>query len=728
MIKKACLVGLVTFGLALSTLCPTVFVGDSGELITSAATLGIPHNPGYPIYNMLAHLFTCIPCGSIAYKVNLFSAASTSLACSLIFIFFTRLGCSQAVAASLSLIYFSAPIVWVQGVTAEVYTPFTTILALMLLLSLNLMEKRSAKGLMLWIFALSLAIVSHYSVFLLIPGFILLARILGLLPSIPQGYISILLVIFILGLSIFLYLPLRSQADPVMNWSTPSKLQGFVRHIGAFEHRHKSVANRSLEFYLERSLKIILHVANQISLPVLLLALVGMAVSVRNKILLFSLIAIIIGNFIFIVIFNTTPLNVTGFGYPSLMVLLGFAGIALEKLLKTLKSRSLRSAVCILILAYAVVWLLYNYPSNDRRDFWFGYDYAVNILRTMPYKGVLKVHGDNQTFTLIYTHEIESYRPDVILCNYAGRDLGQSRREVQIPKELNRRENTYHIPWPDFSPQEGYQFENIGYLSQARSQPPGIEELDRIFSLYRTRNHFRDDIPLDMLSSELVGTYFYIYGMYCLSKGDMGAANQAFEMASRKASGVHFLRAKLGLIYEKMRDYQKALVEYQAAIEISADYAFALYRAGVVAERLGLDDLAIDYFTRTVGVNPNDAVALNYLGMLYDRKGEARVAIEYFLRSIEADKDFVEPRSNLGAVYYKMGEDARAEKVLLEAIELAPDHATTYLNLGALYAYGKKEPLKAVKAWEKYLQLAPDNPQADNLKIEIDRLEKEIDH
>src|SRR3990167_7978470 len=64
------------------TLSPTVNFGDTGELITASATLGIPHPPGSPIWVLLSHLFTYIPLGSIAYRVNLSSAffvASSSL-------------------------------------------------------------------------------------------------------------------------------------------------------------------------------------------------------------------------------------------------------------------------------------------------------------------------------------------------------------------------------------------------------------------------------------------------------------------------------------------------------------------------------------------------------------------------------------------------------------------------------------------------------------------------
>lgn len=56
------------------TLAPTVTFEDSGELIAAAAHLGIPHQPGYPLWTLLSHLFTWLPFGHIAYRVNMASA------------------------------------------------------------------------------------------------------------------------------------------------------------------------------------------------------------------------------------------------------------------------------------------------------------------------------------------------------------------------------------------------------------------------------------------------------------------------------------------------------------------------------------------------------------------------------------------------------------------------------------------------------------------------------
>ena len=44
---------LVAFAVYSGTLCPTISAGDSGELATAAAQLGIAHPPGFPLWTLL---------------------------------------------------------------------------------------------------------------------------------------------------------------------------------------------------------------------------------------------------------------------------------------------------------------------------------------------------------------------------------------------------------------------------------------------------------------------------------------------------------------------------------------------------------------------------------------------------------------------------------------------------------------------------------------------------
>ena len=82
--------GVLAAGLAFIlywfTLAPTVMWYDMGEFALGSHVLGIGHNPGYPLYMILGKLFTILPIGDVAYRVNLMSAAWGSATVFLLFL------------------------------------------------------------------------------------------------------------------------------------------------------------------------------------------------------------------------------------------------------------------------------------------------------------------------------------------------------------------------------------------------------------------------------------------------------------------------------------------------------------------------------------------------------------------------------------------------------------------------------------------------------------------
>src|SRR5260370_30709991 len=71
-----------------------IVVGDTPELITAAATLGVAHPPGYPLFTMLGHLFSLLPFGSIPFLVNLLAVTCDALTVAVLF--FTALRLSRS--------------------------------------------------------------------------------------------------------------------------------------------------------------------------------------------------------------------------------------------------------------------------------------------------------------------------------------------------------------------------------------------------------------------------------------------------------------------------------------------------------------------------------------------------------------------------------------------------------------------------------------------------------
>jgi hypothetical protein len=228
------LAGLVALAVYLRTLAPTVAGGDSGELVTVGATLGVAHPPGYPLYTLLAHAFTWLPFGGPAARVNLFSAVCAALAAAVACRAVRRAsGDPWAGLLAAGTLAFS-PLVWPYAVTAEVF-PLNDLLVAALVLcaveverTADVVVRRRALG----AFALSagLGAANHHTIVFVAAPFAvwLLARHRALLTT---RFAALLGALALLGAAPYLYLPWAAARHPAIAWGDPSSAAGFLAHV-----------------------------------------------------------------------------------------------------------------------------------------------------------------------------------------------------------------------------------------------------------------------------------------------------------------------------------------------------------------------------------------------------------------------------------------------------------------------------------------------------------------
>ncbi len=228
----------------LVTLAPSIVHSDSPEFINTAFTLGISHPAGFPLYNILAKGFTLAPLGSIPFRVNLFSAVTSLLALGLL---------SLAVMAFLKILFpdrkpaqlvwptlvpvgylaFSQPY-WLQSLQAEVYTlhvAFTSGLMLLMFLWKLRDDVRFLYGAGL-IFGLSAG--NHATVAFYLPAILVL--FFCWCREMRWTHLARCICLFLLGLSIYAYLPLRSVNEPSFDFGNPETVDGFLYQVTDRRH------------------------------------------------------------------------------------------------------------------------------------------------------------------------------------------------------------------------------------------------------------------------------------------------------------------------------------------------------------------------------------------------------------------------------------------------------------------------------------------------------------
>ncbi|MGH7466800.1 MAG: glycosyltransferase family 117 protein [Longimicrobiales bacterium] len=231
----ALLAALVVFAVYVATLAPTVAFWDSGEYLTAAHVLGIPHQPGNPLFVMLAHLWEAMlsPLGlSPAVRLNLFSAMLSAGAHFFWYLFVYRVSqawsddlwvrrISGGVAVLLSATAFT---VWNQSnVNEKVYTLSLFTIAMVSWLLLRWRDKGCPdRGLLLIVFLLALTSTNHLMGVLAAPAvcaYVLLVKGSVLL---RKRLWALALVCVAVGLTPNFFLPVRAAQRPILNEADPS--------------------------------------------------------------------------------------------------------------------------------------------------------------------------------------------------------------------------------------------------------------------------------------------------------------------------------------------------------------------------------------------------------------------------------------------------------------------------------------------------------------------------
>jgi len=237
-------VAVFVFVLYVRTLAPTVLyydrpiLLDSAMLQVQAITLGIPGGTGSPTWVMLTHLFTYLPFGDPAYRTNLASAVYAALAVFLIYVAGYLLSRRVWAAVAGSLAFGLGGTLWSMAVIAEVYALNVLLIMLPIVTLLLWRERRRDRYLLLTAFLVGLAPTNHLTSALVIPAALLMVLLVE-----PRKLLEWRLVLkgaglFLLGLTPYVYLPLRASMDPPMNEWDPTTFERFWNLVSGGDHQN----------------------------------------------------------------------------------------------------------------------------------------------------------------------------------------------------------------------------------------------------------------------------------------------------------------------------------------------------------------------------------------------------------------------------------------------------------------------------------------------------------
>jgi hypothetical protein len=432
-----------------------IVVGDTPELITAAATLGVAHPPGYPLFTMLGHIFSLIPFGSIPFRVNLLSVVCDSLAVGIVYLIAVRLTRSQLGAAIAALALAVDPIFWQWSLEAEVFPLNNLLAAIFILLVVIWNEQPSRSGVLIAAFFVAgLALTNHQTIVLLAPAFcVVLWQQRSVLFATPR---TLLLCIFAfaVGLMPYGYILWASAHHPVYNWGNISSLHDLIGLITRRSYGATRLVNtpgytggppwpRLAAFFVSFGwLAGILICAGAIE-----------CFRTRRWYFWFTAIGFILAGPFFVWITNLNLASAPSalfvlqrfflLSHVLLAPLMAFGVLLLANLIGRLLppmsifALHVTTAICAIAIAASV---FVHFRILDQRRNFIARQFGDDVFALAQPHSILLVSGDGFAFPLMYLEKIEHVRPDVtlillptLLGNWYVRQLREQHPDLIIP-------------------------------------------------------------------------------------------------------------------------------------------------------------------------------------------------------------------------------------------------------------------------------------------------------
>ena len=409
------------------TLAPSVPGGDSGELIATAYTGGVPHPPGYPLYTLMAWGVSGIPFGEVALRVNALSALLDAVAAGVLCGAVARWSRSAGAGFLAAGLFAFSPLIWSYAVVAEVFALNNLLVCCLLYILVRFVDTPSLRWASWGALLVGLGLSNHHT-------FVVYAiPVVGYVAWRGRSFLFSaralvqLLALFALGVLPYLYLPLAGAIPNAVTWGDFSSPEGIAHHIlrrdyGTFQLGASQMGQWGAWDRLVLVTEALFRNTLYVGLPVAVFGCVQAAAGLRKDrdvvaVMLIGWLAYLaMMSFLFnLAIENPLLVGVEArFWQMAAIPVFAWVGIGAKGLASWGVGPSRREpAVWIAALVAVGLQCAVHFESANQRGNFLFRDYAHTILAGVPPGALLILNGDTAINTVRYVQVVEGLREDV---------------------------------------------------------------------------------------------------------------------------------------------------------------------------------------------------------------------------------------------------------------------------------------------------------------------------
>ncbi len=547
----------------------------------------------------------------------------------------------------------------------------------------------------------------------------------------------------LLGWSVQLYIPIRSELDPTIDQNDPETWASFRDYLERKQYGSESMFDRALTRRAEWANQFGQHERmgfwgffdreygfnDQFFFPLFILGLAGLFQLIRRRrmlglFLITLLLVSSVGLIWYMNFADGTKYNAAtqdaylevrdrDYFFTPAFILFGMAiGLGGAALIGWLSSGSTRwsafgAAVIAILPARAI---MANYHTNDRSHNYIAYDYACNILNSCDSTAVVFTNGDNDTFPVWCLQEVYGLRKDVRIANLSLLNthwyIKQLRDDLHVPMRLTDQEidRMVHYKRPD------------GEIKRIQDQM-----IDEILNTNKWQEPVDFAVTVSQASRQYqdrpIDSNLLMIGLVSRLVQSKGHQRCDVKLMGYRLDSVFQWRGLNDPRVYKDDNTQRLIENYNSTFLIVAD---SLRRAGDI-------EGAEHYAKMSVEILPGNEDGYMYLGELY-----ADYNLEYKLDSLRlvianapVDRDRVE--TSFAYAYKRAADTLRGLELLKEILVRNPKYQQAYRGIVQFYyELGQYDTLLAFM--EDWVAKHPDDQDSEKLLGQVreltDRLKK----
>ena len=405
---------LLVFVIYARTVYPGLFgVGDAAKFSFVGKVLGTPHSPGYPLYVVVSHLFSYLPGGTLAYRMNILSSVLAALAVGLAYLAARSLGSSRLVAFSAAIALGLGRAFWSRALYAKGYTLNAALVCAGVLMLLHWGRTRRTAHLYWAIGIFALSIGNHLVVISLVPALVLYAVWTDAKTALAPRTILVTALLVALGLSQYFFIIVRTWQHAPYLEASASNLSELIDVLTARRYAHQIGAFTWPQIFSTRIPSLANLVKGDMTVPGLLLAGAGFVVLLLRARAREAVLCLMGALGVFALTANMSANEDEGFMLPAFILLWLLAAAGLEWSLGWIRrgaSRLRGPAPRVLAAAAALVLaallpthqLLANYKVNDHSRRTFETRYFNAVFEILPVKSAIVLDRYPTNMMLLY--------------------------------------------------------------------------------------------------------------------------------------------------------------------------------------------------------------------------------------------------------------------------------------------------------------------------------------